>query len=161
MGLEREFTIPARQPLMDQHVTLTALPERPAPPPPAPAPAPAPKPPGLPPPGRAMSLSVPDFIEKNFITNNQPQKSTPVGCSGLLQSVVWQVREPWENRKHEGADVTVYVIGGEGTLALDGQNMSLQAGSFALVPRGSSYSLTRRGRNPLIVLATMAGEPCP
>ena len=34
------------------------------------------------------------------------------------------------------------------------------AGSFAVVPRGTSYGFTRRGRNPLIVLAFLAGAPC-
>jgi hypothetical protein len=29
-----------------------------------------------------------------------------------------------------------------------------------VVPRGTSYSFTRSGRNPLIVLAVLAGAPC-
>jgi mannose-6-phosphate isomerase-like protein (cupin superfamily) len=54
----------------------------------------------------------------------------------------------------------VYVIGGEGTIKLNGRDTSLTAGTFAVVPRGSTYSLTRRGRNPLILLAMLAGAPC-
>ena len=115
----------------------------------------------MPPPGKAVSLSLPDFIEKNYITNSQPQKASQVACSGLAQNVLWQIREPWESRQNDNADTMIYVIGGEGTLRLDGRDMSLQAGHFASVPRGTSYSLLRRGRNPLIVLATLVGEPCP
>ncbi len=83
-----------------------------------------------------------------------------MACSGLAQSVLWQIREPWENRQNETSDTMVYVIGGEGTLRIDGREMNLVAGHYALVPRGTSYSLLRKGRNPLIVLATLVGEPC-
>ena len=157
--LERDITVPSAQRLMDQHVMLNAgaKPVAPAAPPPAPEPA---KPQGLPPPGKPATLSVPDFIEKNFIQGSQPQKVSPVACSGLEQTVLWQIREPWENRQHAGADAMLYVIGGEGSIKMDGRDIPLQAGSFVSVPRGTGYALTRRGRNPLIVLATLAGEPC-
>ena len=54
----------------------------------------------------------------------------------------------------------LYVIGGEGTLRLDDRDSTLGAGSFAVVPRGTGYGFTPRGRNPLIVLAFLAGAPC-
>jgi Carboxypeptidase regulatory-like domain/Cupin domain len=131
---------------------------------PEPPPPPAPEPPkaaaGMPPPGKPVSVALPDFIEKNYIGNSQPQKVTPVGCSGLTQNLLWQIREPWEDRQHQAEDLTIYVIGGDGTLKIDGRDIAMQAGHFASVPRGSSYSLLRRGRNPLIVLATLVGEPC-
>ena len=76
--------------------------------------------------------------------------------------MLWQVREPWDNRQHPDAEVMLYVVGGEGTVRLDGRDTPLQAGSFAQVPRGTSYSLARRGRNPvLLILATLVGEGCP
>ena len=83
-----------------------------------------------------------------------------IGCSGVGEAVVWQVREPWTERQHDKADGMLYVVGGEGTLRLDGKDVSIAAGSFAVVPRGMGYGLTRRGRNPLIVLAVLAGAPC-
>lgn len=153
--LEREFEWRAGQPAPAPSVTLTE-----APPPPAPPPAPPAPKTNIPPPGKPVSLSLPDFIEKNYISNSQPQKTSPVACSGLAQSVLWQIREPWENRQNETSDTMVYVIGGEGTLRIDGRDMNLVAGHYALVPRGTSYSLLRKGRNPLIVLATLVGEPC-
>lgn len=156
--LEREIEIRAGQPAPNLSIALSPAPE-PPPPPPPPTPEP-PKQAELPPPGKPVTLVLPDFIERNFITNNQPQKVSALGCSGLSNTVLWQVREPWENRQHERAEVMLYIVGGEGTLRLDDRDISVQAGSFASVPRGTSYGLSRRGRNPLIVLATLSGEPC-
>jgi hypothetical protein len=159
--LEREIEVRPKQPAPDVSVALTPAPPPPAPPPPPPAPEPV-KPLGLPPPGKATTVNVPDFIERNLITNSQPQKVSPVSCSGLANAVLWQVREPWDNRQHATADAMLYVVGGDGTLRLDGRDAALEAGSFAQVPRATSYSLSRRGRSPvLIVLAVLVGEPCP
>jgi len=30
-----------------------------------------------------------------------------------------------------------------------------------MVPRGTALTLTRRGRNPAIILSTVGGQPCP
>jgi mannose-6-phosphate isomerase-like protein (cupin superfamily) len=105
-------------------------------------------------------VSIPDFVEQNLIGSSEPQKVSAVACSGLVQTVLWQVREPWDKRHHEGADGMLYVVGGEGSLRLNDRDIPLSAGRFISVPRGSTYALTRRGRNPLIVLASLAGEPC-
>jgi mannose-6-phosphate isomerase-like protein (cupin superfamily) len=43
---------------------------------------------------------------------------------------------------------------------MDGRDIQVAAGSFAVVPRATSYGFTRRGRNPLIMLATLSGPPC-
>lgn len=144
-------------------VTLNAAPDRPATPPPAvvttvvQAPPPSSK---LPPPGTPKTMSLPDFIEKNFISGREPQKENLIGCSGVGQAMLWQIRDPWTARQHDGADGMVYVVGGEGTLKLGDRDVTVTAGSFSVVPRGTPYSLSRRGRNPLIVLAVLAGAPC-
>jgi mannose-6-phosphate isomerase-like protein (cupin superfamily) len=154
MTLERDIEWRAGQPPPNPSIALSPAPKPAAPPPAEPKASP------LPPPGKPLNLSLPDYIEKNYITSSQPQKVSVVGCGGLAQNVLWQIREPWENRQHAGADAMLYVIGGEGTLRLDGRDTQMQAGHFASVPRGSSYSLLRRGRNPLIIFATLVGEPC-
>jgi mannose-6-phosphate isomerase-like protein (cupin superfamily) len=105
-------------------------------------------------------MQLPDYIERNFISSREPHKENIVGCSGVGQAVVWQVREPWEGRKHESADVMLYFVGGEGSLKLAASDISVTAGSFAVVPRGTTYGFVRRGRNPLIILAVLAGAPC-
>jgi mannose-6-phosphate isomerase-like protein (cupin superfamily) len=152
---ERELEIRAGQPPPTPSVTLTPAPEPPPPPEPEPA-----KPAPLPPPGKAITVNVPDFLERNFITNTQPQKVSEIGCSGLAHSVLWQIREPWENRVHDTSDVMLYVVGGEGTIRIGATDLAVQAGSFAQIPRATSYSVTRRGRNPIIILATLVGEAC-
>jgi mannose-6-phosphate isomerase-like protein (cupin superfamily) len=154
---EKEVVTRATQRTMELTATLTPAPKVEPPPPPPPPPPPEPK---LPPPGEPKTVELPDWIERNFITNREAHKESLVGCSGLGQAVVWQVREPWTGRQHEDADAMFYVIGGDGTLRLGEKDVSVSAGSFAVVPRGTTYGLTRRGRNPLIVLAVLAGAPC-
>ena len=43
---------------------------------------------------------------------------------------------------------------------LTGRDLAITSGWFALVPRGTSFTLTRKGRNPAIVLQTTGGQPC-
>jgi hypothetical protein len=158
---EKEIVWRAGTAAPELSITLNA-----APPPPAPPPAPAPvveaKPaaPKLPPPGQIKTVSIPDYIEKNFITNKEPQKENLIGCSGVGQAMLWQVRDPWNGRQHESADGMVYVVGGEGRLKLGEREFTVSAGAFAVVPRGTVYNMSRSGRNPLIVLAVLAGAPC-
>lgn len=159
---EKEIVWRAGTAAPEMSITLNAAPEPPAPPPPPPAPA-APATPNLaklPPPGTPKNLSLPDFIEKNFINGREPHKENLIGCSGVGQAMLWQIREPWNGRQHDSADGMLYVVGGEGTVKLGDRDVTVTAGSFAVVPRGTSYSLTRRGRNPLIILAVLAGVPC-
>lgn len=157
LSFEKELVTRAGTKTIDVPVTLTE-----APPPPPPPEPPAPREPEvtLPPPGTAKALELPDWIEKNFISSREPHKESVIGCSGVGQALVWQVREPWTGRQHDGADGLFYVVGGEGTLRIDEKEVAVSAGSFAVVPRGTTYSLTRQGRNPLILLAVLAGAPC-
>jgi mannose-6-phosphate isomerase-like protein (cupin superfamily) len=152
---EREIEWRSGQPAPNPSVALS-----PAAKPPAPPPAPDPKPAPLPPPGKAVTVNLPDYIERNLITNSQPQKVSEISCSGLGNNVLWQIREPWENRQHEAADAMLYVVAGEGMVRLGAADVPVVAGTFTQVPRGTTYSITRRGRNPIIILATLVGEPC-
>lgn len=157
LSFEKEITTRAGQRTLDVPVTLTEAPKaEPVPPPPPPKSAE----PALPPPGDPKSLVLPDWIEQNLISNREPHKESLIGCSGVGQALVWQVREPWTGRQHDSADGMFYVIAGEGTLRLGPKDVPVSAGSFAVVPRGTSYTLSRRGRNPLIVLGMLAGAPC-
>ncbi|HEX6214864.1 MAG TPA: carboxypeptidase regulatory-like domain-containing protein [Vicinamibacterales bacterium] len=158
---EKELTWRAGTAAPEVAVTLNPAPETPAPAP-APPPVVKPEPPStkLPPPGTPKTMPLIDFIEKNLISGKEAQKENLIGCSGVGQSLLWQIRDPWTGRKHDSADLTVYVIAGEGTLRLDDRDVSVTNGSFAVVPHGTTYGFTRRGRNPLIVLAVLAGAPC-
>jgi len=141
--------------------TLTPAPPPPAPPPPPPAPEPVkPMVPDYPA-GKPANLSVPDYIERNHITSKEPQKENLIGCSGGAQTWLWQVREPWLNRSHESAELMLYVVGGEGTVTLGGRDIQVAAGTYFLIPRGTSYGLAKRGRAAaLYMLATLSGPPC-
>jgi hypothetical protein len=157
---EKEVAWRAGTPPPTAEATLTPAPPPPPPPePPEPEPPPAPVVPDYPP-GKPSTMSVLDYIERNFISNKEPQKENLIGCSGGAQTWLWQVRDPWPGRSHESADLMLYVVGGDGTLALAGRDVQVAAGSFAVVPRATSYGFTRRGRNPLIMLATLSGPPC-
>jgi hypothetical protein len=158
---EREIVWRAGTAAPEMAVTLNAAPPPPAPPPPPPAPTkPEPAAAKPAPTGAAKTMSLPDFIEKNFISNREPQKENLVGCSGVSQALLWQIRDPWNGRQHDGADGMFYVVGGDGTLTVAGREFSVTAGSLTVVPRGAGYSVVRRGRNPLIILAVLAGAPC-
>ncbi len=161
IGFEKEITVRAGAP-NETDATLTVAP--PPPPPPA-APASAPPPPSsraLPPAAEATSTDIATFIEKNYISGRQPQKENDLACSGDGRAVLLQIRDPLENRSHDDYDEFLYVVAGDGTLRLDGREVPLTGanGTFALVPRGATYSLTRKGRNPLMLLSIRAGVPC-
>lgn len=162
ISFEKEISWRAGTAAPELSITLNSAPAAPAPPPPPPAPVkPEPSPSSkLPPPGDPKSLSLLDFIEKNFISNREPQKENLIGCSGVGQTMLWQIRDPWTGREHASADATIYVVAGEGTLKLGEREVQITNGSFAVVPRGTTYSFTKRGRNPLIVLAVLSGAPC-
>ena len=159
---EKEISWRAGTAAPEMAITLNAAPT----PPPAPAPAPAvvappaAATPALPPPGAAKTVGIPEFLEKNFITNREPQKESLIGCSGVGQALLWQIREPWTGRQHASADGMFYVVAGEGRLRLGEREFNVASGAFAVVPRGTTYNLSRNGRNPLMVLAVLAGAPC-
>jgi len=156
--LEREIEIRAGQPAPTPAVTLTPAP---APPPPPPPPkVEAPKPASMPPPGKPISLVISDYLERNRPKNSEPQKVSSVACSGFANTQVWQIQASWPDRQSEKADIALYVVAGTGTLRMDGHDIALEASSFASIPRGTTYSLSPRGRNALFVLATLVGEAC-
>ena len=151
--LERDVTI---KPGQSTAVDIT-MDDAPPPPPPPPAPAPTVAPTGTP--GEPRTLDLASFIEKNFITR-EPQKQQTIGCSGVMHSVLLQVKDPVPEQTEEQLDQSLYVIAGGGTLKLAGRETQLKPSSFAVVPRGTAYSLARRGSNPLIVLVTRVNQPC-
>ena len=141
---------------------MTAAPPPPPPPPPPPAPEPA-KPAFVPdlPPGKPSNLDVPDYIERNHISNKEPHKESLIGCSGGAQSWLWQVREPWQNRQHESAELMLYVVGGEGTLAMSGRDISPGGRHAGGGPARHQLRLdAARPRPGHLILATLSGPPC-
>ena len=158
---EKEVTWRAGTPAPSAEATLTPAPPPPPPPePPKPEPTPTPEVPDYPA-GKPANLSIPDYIERNHISTKEPQKENLIGCSGGAQTWLWQVREPWQNRSHESAELLLYVVGGEGAVTLAGREVQVEAGTYFLIPRGTTYGLAKRGRAAaLYLLATLSGPPC-
>jgi quercetin dioxygenase-like cupin family protein len=132
--------------------------EAPKPPPPPPAPATSAAPTG--PPGEPRVLSISDWLDKNLIGNREPMKQSVLGCSGVQRSVLLQVRDPLAEQTDDQLDQTLYVVAGQGTLKLGGREHAVSASSFAVIPRGTPFSLTRGKSNALIVLLSRANESC-
>lgn len=158
---EKEIVVRGGAPNEEEAVLGAAPP--PPPPPPAPEPVASTARPALPPPGHAAAADMVAFIEKHYIGGRQPQKEDAIGCSGDGRAVLLQVRDPLENRAHEDYDEFLYVISGDGTLRIDTRDIPLTAsnGTLAIVPRDKTHAITRRGRNPLMLLSVRAGAPCP
>jgi mannose-6-phosphate isomerase-like protein (cupin superfamily) len=159
--LEKEVTIRAGARLAAEAV-VTAAPPPPPPPPPPPAPEPKPAPsatlkPG--PPSYASIVEMLPQLEKEL--RAKPTVERDLGCSGASLSRVIITRENIAEHSHADADEMLYVVAGEATLTIGGKSQSVEASWFAVVPRGSSHSLTRRGRNPLLVVSVRSGPACP
>jgi hypothetical protein len=138
----------------------------PAPPPPPPPPAPEPTR-NDPISGRGplqapqpRTVSIPEFIERNMLGSREPVKTTQVACGATSITNVVQIREPLKDQAHPDAEALIYVVGGEGLLVLPIADVPLSAGTFSLVPRGTTYTLQRKGRSGLVLLQTLTDTLC-
>jgi mannose-6-phosphate isomerase-like protein (cupin superfamily) len=109
--------------------------------------------------GTPQVLSLVDLAESE-LERRQPRRETLVSCSGATRSTLLQLNQDQPVRLYDSADSLFYVVAGEGVLDVGGGETRLQAGTFASVPRGTSFTIGRRGRNPLIMLSVLTGEPC-
>ena len=161
IAFEKEVTLRAGQ-IANLDVTLNAA-AAPPPPPPAPEPAreEAPPPPPVGPPGQPLAVSIIDLAERQVReAGNAPRRESLVSCSGNTRTTVVQLNQDQPQRLYDTAEVTYYVVAGQGALRVDGRDSDLQAGSFVSIPRGIAHTLARRGNRPLIVVTTVAGAPC-
>jgi hypothetical protein len=161
--LERDVVIAAGVRPPEVVVALTAAPTAPPPPPAPAATAPIPTPAASStarPIGDVRTVRVPDFLESNFIGRSEPQKLSVVGCTGYATTRILQVREPLDDRSNAEADEMLYVVAGEATVEVGGKELSLDAGALVTIPRGTSSSIARRGRNPVMLISVLSGPPC-
>ena len=162
ISLEREMAVKAG-PTTQVLLSLSAAPPPPEPepkkepPPPPPAPAPVAT---VGAPGEPRSLSIPDLAEHS-LSGKDALKVFPIGCSGLSQSRLIILRDSIPAGTNRDADETLYLVAGEATLTLGStREQAISPGWFTLVPRGTSYALGRKGKNPAILLSTVNGRPC-
>jgi mannose-6-phosphate isomerase-like protein (cupin superfamily) len=139
-----------------------ALSPAPAPPPPAPTPEPPPAPATTNTDavaGDPRVLSIADLAERS-LSGREPVKLVPVACSGRDNTQMIVLRETIQTAAKPDVDQILYVVAGEAMLSMDGREQTISSGWYAMVPRGIAHTITRRGRNPAIILATVGGQPC-
>ncbi len=152
LTLERDEVVRATSP-----VTVDAMLD-PAPKPPPPPPPPATPPPAAAPaePGTVAMLSLPDWIEKNFIGSREPSREATVGRTAGAAAAVLQLRQPVNDQTDARSDRMFYVIAGNGTMRIGGREESVEGGWLTVVPRDTTYSIVPKGRNPLVLLSISA-----
>jgi mannose-6-phosphate isomerase-like protein (cupin superfamily) len=153
VSLERDLTVKGGAPV-DLEITLSSMPAPPAPK------APEPRPAGDAPAGDAKALSVVDFLESNHLSGRDPIKSDQLGCTASSSTTLLQIRDDMQEKSTPDADEVLYVVAGQGSLRLGNKDVALEAGGLAVVPRGTVRGLSRKGKNPLIVLSVVSGPPC-
>jgi mannose-6-phosphate isomerase-like protein (cupin superfamily) len=105
-------------------------------------------------------LSIPDLAEKS-LSGREPLKTVPIGCSGASTAELIIVRENMPATSNNVVDQMMYLVAGEAALTLGGKEQQLSPGWFGIVPHGTSYAFTKKGRNPAVFLSVVAGQPCP
>jgi oxalate decarboxylase/phosphoglucose isomerase-like protein (cupin superfamily) len=106
-----------------------------------------------------VTLSIPDFIDKNFI-GRDPLKESIVACKPLETVRLLQMRDGIARHVHDRLDEIIYVIAGEGAVRIGEETTPIRAGALVVLPNGTAHAFERRGKNPLIVLSTLTGSPC-
>ena len=108
--------------------------------------------------GPPVIVSIPAFLEKNFI-GRDPLKESVLGCTADVTTRLLQLHDALASHKHADLDEVLYVVAGDGVVKLQDRQTPIAAGSLTVVPRGVSHEIERRGKNPLILLSTLAGAP--
>ena len=109
--------------------------------------------------GPPVSVSITDFLDKNFI-GREPLRESVLACRPLEAVRLLQVREGIARHAHDRVDEIVYVVAGDGVLHLGDSNIALRPATLVVVPQGSNHAFEIRGKKPLIVVSTLAGAAC-
>jgi mannose-6-phosphate isomerase-like protein (cupin superfamily) len=157
--LERDVTVRNGR-AVEIEVALNRAPRPLAPPPAPPEPAPPPPPPPDVRPGPSVNISIPTFLDKNFV-GREPLKESILACMPDATARVLQLRDSVAEHTHANLDEVLYVVAGDGAVRIAGEAVAITPGSLSAIPRGTPHAIERRGRNPLILLSTLAGAPCP
>ena len=166
LRFEHERYITLERELVMRGASEVAVALNPAPVKPVVAPPPPPPQAAAPPEQRKLrpveprTLSVPDFLEQNFIRSSEPQKTSLIACTDAGAARILQIKEPLNNQQNDANDVLLYIIASASTVRVKDQTYKVDNGWFALIPRGVSYSIARAGRNPVMAMTVAMGAPC-
>jgi hypothetical protein len=151
--LEREFQVRGGA------LTAVDVVLNPAPPPPPPPRAPEPVVTPMAPAGPPVTLSIPDFLEKNFIGRDAIKESI-LACKPAETVRLLQMRDGVAQHVHDKVDEIIYVVAGDGTIRVGELTTPIKAGSLAVVPHGAQHAIERKGKTPLILISTLSGTAC-
>ena len=104
-------------------------------------------------------VDVPALAEKS-LGGREPVRMLSIGCSGVSAAQLIVVRDSIPTATHSNRDEMLYVVAGEATLNLGQRAQSIAPGWLSVVPRGTSYAVTRKGRNPVVLLSFVGGQAC-
>lgn len=109
--------------------------------------------------GSPNLVSIPDLAE-SMLDDPATVVERTVGCAGGQRSRLILLRDTLPSVRHANADETLYVVAGEASVTIDTVSQAAAPGWLGTVPRGAVHSVVRRGRNPVILLSIVSGEPC-
>lgn len=104
-------------------------------------------------------VDVPALAEKS-LGGREPMRMLSIGCSGMSAAQLIVLRDSLPTATHQNRDEMLYVVAGEATLNLGEKAQPITPGWLSVVPRGTPYALTRRGRNPVVLLSFVGGQAC-
>ena len=158
VAFEREVTLKAGE-IAKLPIALTAA--EPAAPPIATAPPPPPPAPATPvvgPSGAPQVGSLSNLAERERRTKER--REILLSCSGNTRNVLLVLTGEQPQRVYDSAEVTYYVVEGQGSAQVGSIASVINQGSFIAIPRGTPFAVAQKGNRPLTMLWTLSGEPC-
>ena len=120
---------------------------------PSPTPTPSPSPQATPasapagPVGTPRALSIAELGDQ-MLRDSQPTTERPIGCSGVTSTKLIATRENIALHRNPNADEVLYLLAGDATLTLAGNDQSVSAGWVSLVPRRNRLFADPPGPEP-------------
>ena len=105
-------------------------------------------------------MSIVELVERDLIRTTEPRRETLLACSTNTRTTLVQMNQDQQERLYDAAEVSYYVVAGEGIVRMAGRDTGIAAGSLVALPRGTAHGMLRRGKRPLILLVTISGSPC-
>ncbi len=96
------------------------------------------------------------FVASHPLAPEQAIRADEVGRTAAASYHVVQVRGSESPHRHVAHDLTVFVLRGQGMLALEETRQTLAAGDAAVIPRGAVHWFANGGREPALALVVFA-----
>ena len=82
-----------------------------------------------------------------------------VGCRNLEQRIFCYGSGSKLEMSHDGSEDIMYVVAGQGRVAIDGNVYPLEPGIGILAPPASRYSIENRGERDLLLVSVLSPQP--